>query len=65
MTFSWERSEELQLRLPTAFGDVVESNKHQIKDVHPTGTNNPGWVTVLFHWSIFVFLKGPVRQRSR
>ena len=50
---------KLKLRLPAAFGNMVKSHKHQIENVNPMGTrtNGPGWVTVLLHWTSFVFLK--------
>jgi hypothetical protein len=48
--------EELKLRLPATFGNVVKSHKHQVKDVDMTATNDPSCVTVLFHWATLVFL---------
>jgi hypothetical protein len=66
VTFSWSRTNELKLRLPAAFGNMVESHEHQIGQVDPVGTrtNGPDWVTVLFHWTSIVFLKGAVRPCS-
>jgi hypothetical protein len=54
---------ELKLRLPAALGNMVESHEHQIEHVDLVGTrsNGPVRVTVLLHWTHFVFLKEAVR----
>ena len=51
-----ERVEELKMRLPATFRDMIEPHKHQIVDFNPTGAHEPRGVPVLFHWAVVVFL---------
>jgi hypothetical protein len=46
------------MRLPAALRYVVESHKHQIIGFNPMGAHDPFGVTIFFHWTAFVFLRG-------
>ena len=49
--------EELKLCLPTAFRYMVKSHEHEVGYLNLTGTHSPLNITILFHWTVLVFLK--------
>jgi hypothetical protein len=56
VAFLWARTQELKLCLPGAFGNMIESHKHQVESIDLKWTNGPAWVPVFLYLTAFVFL---------